>query len=91
MSQGLAPKMLIRKKCKCGRSILVKNMKLQCKTTRRPVCSTCKTYGLEESKRLFALEDAEINRKSDKTIFEINGEKFKKLNGSEKVFIGDVE
>jgi hypothetical protein len=73
----MTEKILIRKKCKCGRSLIVENTKITKHIhVKTPVCSTCQTYGLEESKRLYALEDAEFRRKSDKTTFEINGEKY---------------
>lgn len=53
--------------CFCGRKLLVNRKGYDKKTF---MCGTCKTYGVEESRKMFL----EINAKSDKTIFETNME-----------------
>lgn len=42
-------KILTKKKCKCGRLIITAKKDKR----RKLVCATCKTYGLEESKKQF--------------------------------------
>ena len=72
-------KILIKWKCRCGRKVIIENTKItKGMTVSEPVCSMCKTYGLNESRRLFVQEKAEVKRKSEKTIFNINiGKEFK--------------
>lgn len=45
-------KILGKKKCACGRMIIIANKDRRQKL----ICSTCKTYGLKISKRLYILE-----------------------------------
>ena len=52
----------LKTKCKCGRKIIV-NRKFH--NSEEFLCSTCKTYGIDESRKMFL----EINRKSDTTSF----------------------
>ena len=40
-------KITIKKKCKCGRGIIVE--RLEHTPTPQPVCGYCRTYGLEKS------------------------------------------
>ncbi len=40
-------KLIVKRKCKCGRFILVQNTEFGIPP--QPVCATCKTYGLEQS------------------------------------------
>ena len=61
-----------KKKCKCGRKVMVvTNDHGIVAGVLTPVCGTCRTYGLEESKRLFVQEDAMIRQKSNRTVFTI--------------------
>ncbi len=65
-------KEIAKKKCLCGRKVMVvTNDHGGVSGMPTPECGTCKTYGLEESKRLFVQEDAMIRQKSTKTIFTI--------------------
>lgn len=59
-----------KKKCKCGRPMIVARTKEGTLNVPVPVCGSCKSYGLEESKRLFVQEDAML-RKKGKTEFNI--------------------
>ena len=65
-------KSLGKKKCKCGRRVVVQRTKEGRMPLETPECSTCKTYGLEESKRLFIENFVKTKSKSDKTQFKIN-------------------
>ncbi len=58
-------KFLLKTKCKCGRKIVVARQGFEKKEF---LCDTCKTHGVEESRRMFL----QIGAESDKTIFEIN-------------------
>lgn len=51
-------------KCKCGRKVLVAR---KMHKSVEFLCSTCKTFGVEESRRMF-LQD---NSNSNKTLFSI--------------------
>jgi len=64
-------KMLGKKKCECGRKIIVARKDGRLSGVPNPVYSTCKTYGLKESKRLFVEEQAQIKKKNPKTVFKI--------------------
>lgn len=65
-------KCLGKKKCKCGRSIIVKrSSEGKLSSVPIPVCGYCKTYGLEESKRLFVEENAMIKQKGKNTEFDV--------------------
>ena len=64
-------KLLGKKRCNCGRKVIVARDKSgRLTSVPTPVCSYCTTYGLEESKRLFVESDAMIRRKG-KTEFNI--------------------
>lgn len=53
-------KILGKKKCACGRLIIIANKKRR----DRLICGTCKTYGLEESKKQY--EELKISIKEKK-------------------------
>ena len=68
----MLPKSLGKKRCKCGRRIIVKRSKEgKLTSVPQPVCGYCKTYGLEESKRLFVEENAMIKKRGIKTEFNV--------------------
>ena len=56
-------KLLIKKKCKCGRTIICK--KVEHGNTPTPECGVCKKLGLNESRASFL----NINKKNYKTEF----------------------
>lgn len=57
---------LKKKSCNCSRKIIVLTRDKEV-----PVCGYCKTYGIQESKRLLVLEKLEIRKKNLKTQYQI--------------------